>query len=165
MRPATCAHEQEVARAVLSRRFEVSDELRSHAETCELCAEVTVLAGALRDDRDDTLRDVHVPAAGQVWWRSALRAHAEATAAARRPIVWLQGIAGACGVGIGAALLGVAWPSIYDAAVGVAALPATFGPDMAPLVDALRPAVPLALAIIACLVLTPIVVYLALSDD
>jgi hypothetical protein len=81
-----------------------------------VCAEVAAISTLLAAERDDALRDVHVPAAGQVWWRSAIRAHAEAGRAARRPMVWLQGIAGAMALGAGAALLGLAWSSIREAA-------------------------------------------------
>ena len=115
----------------------------------------------LRHDRDESLRDLRVPSAGQVWWRAALRAHAEAADTARRPLLWLQGIAGACAVAFVAALVTLAWPSMYDAALAVAAL----RPDVAPILDAVRPVLPAALAVLACLVLTPIVVYFALSDD
>ena len=166
MKVPECAREREVVRAALSRGSDgVSDDLRAHAETCDVCGDVMSLVTVLRADADDTLSDARLPAAGQLWWRAALRAHAEATEAARRPMVWLQGIAGACAAGLVAALLSVAWPSIYDAVVAVAALPATFSPDVSPLVDALRPILPVAVAIVACLVLTPIVVFLALSDD
>jgi hypothetical protein len=161
-----CPREQEVVRAVVSRGFDdLSEDLRSHAETCDVCGDVMTLATALRDDSDMMLRDVRVPAAGQLWWRAALRAHTEATEAARRPMVWLQGIAGAAAAGVVAAILSFAWPSIYDASVAVASLPATFAPDLSPFIEALRPMLPVALAIVACLVLTPIVVYLALSDE
>ena len=166
MKVPECAREREVVRAVLSRGFDgVSDDLRSHADSCDVCRDVMSLVVALRDDRDDALGDQRLPAAGQIWWRSALRAHAEATAAARRPMVWLQGIAAASAAGVIVAILGLVWPSIYDAALAVAALPATFAPEVSPLVEALRPVLPLALAVLACLVLTPIVVYLALSDE
>jgi len=166
MNAPDCTREREVVRAVLLRGSDgLTDDLRAHAETCEVCGDVMSLVTALRADADDTLSDARLPAAGQLWWRAAVRAHAEASEAARRPIVWLQGIAGACAAGLIAALLSLAWPSIYDAVVAVAALPATFSPDVSPLVDALRPILPVALAIVACLVLTPIVVFLALSDD
>jgi hypothetical protein len=166
MKVPECAREREVVRAVLSRGSDgLSDDLRAHAETCEVCGDVMSLVTALHAEADDTLSDARLPAAGQLWWRAALRAHAEATEAAGRPMVWLQGIAGACAAGLVAALLSLTWPSIYDGVVAVAALPATFSPDVSPLVDALRPILPVALAIVACLVLTPVVVFLALADD
>jgi hypothetical protein len=166
MNATECVREREIVRCLLSRTFDgLSDDLRAHAEACDVCRDVMCLVEALRDERDNTLADVRLPAAGQVWWRSALRAHAEAARAARRPMVWLQGVAGACVVGILAAILTLTWPSIYDGAVALAALPAAFDPDVAPLVDALRSVIRVAVAVVACLVLTPIAVYLALSDE
>lgn len=166
MKTPDCAREREVVRAVMSRGSDgLSDELRSHADSCDVCRDVVSLVTALRSARDETLGELRLPAAGQIWWRSALRAHAEATETARRPMVWLQGIAAASGAGVIAAILTLAWPSIYDVFVAVAALPATFAPEVSPLMEALRPVLPLALAVVACLVLTPIVVYLALSDE
>jgi hypothetical protein len=161
-----CAREREVVRAILSRGREgLDDELRSHADSCEVCRDVVALVPVLRDDRDEMIGEERLPGAGQIWWRSALRAHAEATAAARRPMLWLQGIAGACAAGVVAAILGLLWPSLYDTTVAIAAIPATFAPEVLPIVEALRPVLPVALAVVACLVLTPIVVYLALSDE
>jgi hypothetical protein len=165
-----CVRERQVVRAVLTRTWPcgAGDDLRLHAETCEVCLDAVALAAAFGNERDDALRDVRLPAAGQVWWRAAARAHREAQQAARRPMIWLQGIAGACAVGLAAALLGLAWPSMREALAWIADLgPALqfYRPVMAPLVAALQPAMPLALAIVACLVLTPIVVYFALSDD
>lgn len=169
MRSVDCVRERQVVRAVLTRTWGgESEELRTHAERCQICAEAMALAAVFADERDDAVREVHVPAAGQVWWRAAARAHAEAQHAARRPMIWLQGIAGACAVGLAAALLGLAWPSIREAVTWIAQVgPAIefYRPMMAPLVAALQPAMPLALAVVACLVVTPIVVYFALSDD
>ena len=163
MKPVECPREQETVRHLLSRRgLECADAgLRSHIEGCAVCTDAVMLASLLGSDRDDALRDVHVPAAGQVWWRAALRAHADASDAARRPLIWLQGIAGACAVALVAALVSLAWPSIYDAVVVMAAL----RPDVTPLIEAVRPVMPIALTVLACLVVTPIVVYFALSDD
>ena len=165
MKTPDCAREPEIARALLSRTPEaLDDDLRSHAASCDVCREVVDLVEALRGDREDALADVRVPAAGQIWWRSAVRAHAEATEAARRPMVWLQGIAAASAAGIVVAILGFAWPSIYAALLTVAALPAALAPDMDALIGTVRSVLPVALAVLVCLVFTPLLVYLALSD-
>ena len=163
MNPVDCPREQETVRLLLSRRgVECADaELRSHIESCAVCTDVVAVASLLGSDYDEALRDVHVPAAGQVWWRAALRAHADASDAARRPLIWLQGIAGACAVALVAALVSLLWPSIYDAAIAMAAL----RPDATPLIEAVRPIMPIAIMVLACLVVTPIVVYFALADD
>ena len=170
MTPIECVHEHRVVRAVLMQRWpeSVDQELREHVETCAVCFEVVTVAAVLGQLRDETVRDIHVPAAGQVWWRAALRAHAEAAHAARRPMIWLQGIAGASAAGLGVALIGLAWRSLWEAATWSLAFGSALDfdlPNIAPVLQALRPALPLALAVIACLVLTPLVVYFALSDD
>jgi len=160
-----CEREREIVRVMMLAGADgLSEEQRSHAATCEVCGDVVALAAVLRDSREEALRDLRVPAAGQIWWRSALRARVEANEAARRPIVWLQGILAACAVGVGAAIFGWAWPTIYEAMVAMTALPAAIAPDLTPIVSAVRSALPIALALLACLVLAPIVVYFALSD-
>jgi hypothetical protein len=156
-----CAREPETLHAVLSRRVELNEDLQTHVQSCEACREIVSVATALRRDREESMREVRVPAAGQIWWRAALRAHAEAQQAARRPLVWLQGIGIACAVAVLAAIVRLVWPSISDSAVALAAL----RPDVAPLVEMIRPVVPAALAILVCVVLTPLAVYFALSDD
>ena len=160
---AECPREAEVGRAVARPRgLACADaELRRHVDACADCADVVLLASLLRADRDEALREVRVPAAGQIWWRAALRAHAEASDAARRPLIWLQGIAAACAVALTAGMMSMAWPWMYSAAAAVAAL----RPDVAPLIDAARPILPIGITALACLVLTPLVVYFALSDE
>ena len=171
MTAVECGREHEVVREVLRQRSlraeSRNDELDRHVAACAICAEVVAVTTILSEQRDETLRAVHVPAAGQVWWRAALRSHAEAVQVARRPIVWLQGIAGACAVGLGAGLVGLAWPSVRDAALWILTFGLEVGldPRVAPLLEGVRSAVPFVLAGLACLVLTPIVVYFALSDD
>jgi hypothetical protein len=161
MNVVECAREPETLQAVLSRRMELNEDLQAHLESCEACREIVSVATALRRDREESMREVRVPAAGQIWWRAALRAHAEAQQAARRPLVWIQGIGGACGVGLLAALVTLFWPNINETAGALAAL----RPDVAPLIETIRPVIPAALAILVCLVLAPLAVYFALSDE
>jgi hypothetical protein len=161
MKIAECARESETLQLVLSRRLDVGEDLQVHLESCEVCREIAAVATALRKDREESMRDVRVPAAGQIWWRAALRAHVEAQDAARRPLIWLQGIGGACAVAIVAALVTLVWPSISDATAALAG----FRPDVAPLIEVVRPVIPVAVAVLVCLVLTPLAVYFALSDE
>ena len=60
--------------------------------------------------------EVQVPVAGQVWWRSAVRARLESTQAATRPMTWLHGVTAAITLGIMLAVIGMAWPSLVDGA-------------------------------------------------
>ena len=175
MKTVECAREREVVQAALARQWpeQVDAELRAHIDGCPHCGGVALVSLLFASEHEHALRDAHIPAAGQVWWRSALRAHAEAAHAARRPLVWQQGIAGACAAGVVAALVGGAWPSIRQAGSAVAAfvseiefqMPSIDVAAIGPLVAQLRPALFVGVAALACVVLTPIVVYYALSDD
>jgi len=165
---AACTREDEVLALVSRLHGALHDpDVLAHVEECDTCAAMVSLATALRTDRDEMLRAAHVPAAGQVWWRAALRAHADAAHAARRPIVWLQGIAAACLLGVATAFGGAVWGTVHD---GVASL-VTRAPrldvsvDIGRVAGVLQPVLPLAIVIGVCLLVTPVVVYLALSDD
>jgi hypothetical protein len=160
VKAVACMREEQTTRAVIGRCWPdgVDEELRAHASSCPECLEIVMVATALREAHDEAMRDTHVPAAGQIWWRAALRAHTDSVRAARRPIVWLQGIAAACAAGLVMALFGSAWPVLRHASA------AAWGVAL-PIADVLRSAMPFALAVLACLVVTPIVVYFVLSDD
>ena len=56
--------------------------------------------------------DARVPSAGGVWWRAAMRARADAAAAAVRPMFWFQAIAAAAVIGALVAVVGRMWPAI-----------------------------------------------------
>jgi len=165
-----CPHEDDVVAAVLSRRWDAADDaLKQHAPGCEICRDVVAVASLLSADQERSRYEVHVPAAGQIWWRSAVRARLEAAQAATRPMTWLHGIAGACAIGLTWALAGVVWPSVRELAAWLAAQ--TFGVDsglgdVAALVTAaLQKSLPLAFVVAACIVLAPVALYFALSDD
>ena len=166
-----CPREPEVVSAVLLRRCpeETNEDLRTHAGACAVCEEVAVVASLLREDHEALRADVRVPPAGQVWWRAAVRAGLEAAHAAARPITWLHGLATASTLGLAVAVAGIVWPSLREsvgwAAGTVAALdPATVA-LLRLLADVVQRSLPLALAIAACLVLAPLVLYFALADD
>jgi hypothetical protein len=165
-----CAHESQVVGAVLSRRWEMaSDELKHHASGCEICSEVLAVASLLASEQERARCEARVPAAGQVWWRSAVRARLEATHAAARPLTWLQGIAGACAAGLAIAAIGMAWPSLREIASWLATQ--MFGmdsgvTDIAALATAaLQRSLPLAFVVAACVVLAPVALYFVLTDD
>ena len=82
-----CAREQDVVDAVLSGAWpeRVDADLTAHASDCE-----HLPGGGCRGElccREDTITPgvttCSVPAAGQVWWRAAVRARLEAAQAAR----------------------------------------------------------------------------------
>jgi hypothetical protein len=167
----SCVREQEIVALVVSGQWPdgCDEEVRMHAEHCEICREVALIAPLLRDDFIDARAGVSIPAAGQVWWRAAVRARMEATHAAARPITWAQGLAGAAAAGILVALIGVAWPSLAGAVVWIAVAVGHVDPAGAPaatmLVTLLQRSLPAMIAIALCAVVAPVAVYLALSGD
>jgi hypothetical protein len=128
-----------------------------------------MVAVLLCEDHDAAGREARLPAAGQVWWRAAMRTRLEATQAAARPITWIHGLTVASAAGLACAAVGVAWPSLWQTVAWIGTRVSAFEPDataMAAVVGttALR-SLPFAIAIAVCLVLAPIALYFALADD
>ena len=170
MADLSCIHEHEVVAAVLSRRWDqASDELQQHAADCAMCCDVVAVARLLSADQEQARTEAHVPAAGQVWWRAAVRARLEAAHAVDRPLTWLHGIAAACAAGVACAAIGTAWPSLREMAWWFTF--DTFGADSrmadvaAFVTAAIQRSLPLAFVVAACLVLAPVALYFALTDD
>jgi hypothetical protein len=165
-----CPREAEVTAAILERRQSGldRDEVMTHAGECEICREVVMVTRLLVDDREQARREIHVPAAGQVWWRAAVRARLEAVHAAARPLTWLNGIAGACAIGLAIGLASVAWPFARDGAawlVAIAFTDSSFSQAVALVMGTLQRGVVVMLVAATCLVFAPLALYLALSDD
>jgi len=165
-----CIHEDDVVAAVVSRRWDrAGDELKRHATECEICRDVFEVASVLSADQEHARCDVRVPAAGQVWWRSAVRARLEAAHAVARPLTWLHGIAGACAVGVAGAVIGTTWPSLREMASWITF--ETLGADSrvadvaAFVTAAMQRSLPLAFVVAACIVLAPVALYFVLTDD
>lgn len=127
----TCAHETAVIRAVREGRWPdgVDAALRAHAGGCDVCRETVAIAAMLRDA--DAAGDVHVPTAAQVWWRLAVRARLEREEAAARPLVWLQGLAAASGLGLAAAAVSLVQPWIASTVGEVSGRAARLVPELA----------------------------------
>jgi hypothetical protein len=164
-----CPREQEIVQAVLAGAWaSVDDEdLKAHAAQCPTCAEIATIAALMRDDNDQARRDVRVPAAGQVWWRAAVRARLERTQAATQPITWMHGITAAVAIGVLLAVISFSWPALTSNVIGFReafawVLPS--GEVTTAIVGAFRQSLTLALIVTACLVLAPIALYFALSD-
>jgi hypothetical protein len=170
MMGTSCPREIEVVASVLdSGRGRVDDEsVSAHLECCEACREVAMVTRLMTSDHDHARQVIRVPAAGQVWWRAAVRARLEAVHAAARPLTWSHGVAGACALGLAVALIGLAWPAVRDAVAWVS----TFAFHAAPFHEAstflgatLRGAVMAMLVAAVCLVIAPVALYFALSDE
>jgi hypothetical protein len=179
MTPMECPREPEVLTAVLRRRLHAGpddaqpsddvNDLRVHIAHCGICADVAVIAALLHNDAESARHEVHVPAAGQVWWRAAVRARLDGAHAAERPLTWARGVAAASAAGLTIATIGIAWPTIDRAAAWVGNRALNAAPAAAAIVDFLSAAVqrslPFALAAAAGMVLAPLALFLALSDD
>lgn len=160
----TCHHEPDVLDAVAARRMD--DALAAHVKTCAVCRDAADVAGVLFSDHYDALGEAAaVPSAQAVWVRAQMRARAEATRVASRPVLIVQAIGVVCATAAVAGVVGTvawwlrSWASwLSSAATVIASAPATA--DVVGL--AMRGAL---LAISVWLVLAPVAVYLAATDD
>ncbi len=165
-----CTHEPAVVNAVLSGHWPrgCDEALVAHALDCEVCREVSAVATLIHDDHDRARYEVQVPASGQVWWRAAVRARLDSTQASMRPMTWLHGITAAVAVGVLLAVAGVTWPMLMPLLERVWAMVAAYFPsaDVASAVaNGLRLSAMLGLIAAAILIVAPLALYFALSDD
>jgi len=169
-RAVDCPHEQQVVNAVLAGAWphRCDEALVAHASACEICREVSVVAVLLREDVDHARIDVHVPAAGQVWWRAAVRARLESTQAAARPMTWMHAITGAIVLGMLLAVLTAAWPMLPAALSAVRTVANGFvaSADVTTAIaGGLFQSVMVGLVAAAFLVVAPLALYFVLSGD
>ena len=155
---------------IVSGRWETGagESLRDHVQACDFCAELASLATLFAEAREVVGRDAPLPAAGQVWWRSAIRGRLEDQRAAERPLVWLYAAAIAVGVSLTAAVARFVAPALADATASLAAAGEEFAVWRwtASLTEAALPSMPFVLAAgAALLVLLLPLLYVALSDD
>jgi hypothetical protein len=155
-RPVECPREADVLDAVAAARWpdRLPPALASHVAQCAICADLAEVAHALSAEHDAAWAEAEVAPSGQVWWRAEMRAREEAMRAAARPLTVVDGLAGAAAVGVLAAIVRVAWPWVSALASWPIALPMV-GPLGAMALGALG----------LFLVVTPVVFYLALSDE
>jgi predicted anti-sigma-YlaC factor YlaD len=162
----SCPFESEILEAAaVGPACLANSELAAHLEQCESCRDAALVVGALRNERDVAWDEAALPTSEVMWLRSQLRARAEATRVASRPIAVVQALGVACAIGAVAAIIGttfwwlrswVVW--LGDAAALVASAPSTF--EMATLASR-----GILLAVGVWLVLAPVAVYLAAIED
>jgi hypothetical protein len=168
-----CAREAEVIERVLRAQGPVTlgDGLHAHVDGCPVCGELLKVLNMLHQDHAAGMADVTVPAAGQVWWRAAVRARLEAAQAAARPMTWATGMTGATLVGVTCAVVLLTWPALRRVTAltwaGWMQLWDTSAvPLFPPIVAAVERSLPLALIVIAGVVLMPLLVlYFALAGE
>lgn len=176
MNAPECRREQDVIHAIVTGRWpdRCDESLSAHAAECAVCKELVELASVMQLDRDRLHDAVSLPSAGQVWWRAAIRARLEASERVARPMSWIFGMSLACAAGLAIAVVQLLWspvelawgsssPHMWTAWFGlgeIARLLPTRA-DLAPLT--ITGFVVLGAA--ACLLLAPLALYFALSDE
>jgi hypothetical protein len=158
VRRLECERESDVLDAIAADRWpgRLERDLADHVSRCHLCQDLGTVAQAFADDRDLAPGEVRLPSAGLVWWRAEIRAKQQATQTANRPITFAQAAAAAGGLGAALALLSQIDPSsLRRFAVETWT---QLGPD-----QSLFYLLYAAAAIF--LVLTPLALYLVLSDE
>jgi hypothetical protein len=172
-----CPREQDVINAIVTGRWPDAgdDSLRTHAAACAVCKELVEVTSVMRIDRDGLHEEMTLPSAGQVWWRAAIRARVEASQRVAQPMSWIFGISLACAAGLAIAAVQLLWSPVRIAWGG--SNPATwttwFGlGDLVRLLPTLNDLTPLTttavfvvLGAAACLLLAPLALYFALSDE
>ena len=168
-----CPREHQVVNAVLAGAWphRSEEQLVAHAQMCEVCREVASVSLLLRDDLDSSRIEAHVPAAGQVWWRAAVRARLESTQAATRPMTWMHAITAATVLGVFLAALTALWPRVPAVVNVIRSVSGHFwpSPDVSTAIaGGLAQSATIGLVGLvaaALLLLAPLAVYFALSDD
>jgi hypothetical protein len=167
---AECPHEQQVVNAVLTGSWpdRCAESLVAHASACGTCKEVASVSVLLREDIDSSRIEVHVPAAGQVWWRAAVRARLESTQAATRPMGWMHAITAAIVLGVFLAALTAVWPMVPEVVQTLRSASADFFPSTTvatAIAGGLAQMMAIGVAAAALLLLAPLAVYYVFSRD
>lgn len=168
-----CPQEQQVVNAVLAGAWphRCDDSLVAHAQVCDVCRDVASVSVLLRDDLESSRIDVYVPAAGQVWWRAAVRARLESTQAATRPMTWMHAITAATVLGVFLAALTTVWPRVPALFNMIRSVSSDLWPQpdvTGAIAGGLAQSATIGLVGLiaaALLLLAPLAVYFALSDD
>ena len=165
-----CPHETAVVNAVLSGSWPhaCDDALVAHAKDCVTCSEVASVSILLREDSESSRIEAHIPAAGQVWWRAAVRARLESTHAATRPLTWMHGITAAIVAGAVLAALTAIFPVLPGAFNTAWSFARQFlpNPEIATAIgDGLRLSLFVGLACAVLMLLAPLALYFVLRED
>ena len=87
----SCERETELVEALTSGRWPdaCGEDLRRHAATCPVCADVVLVARALEQESAEARIEMALPTAGLVWWKAQMRARREA---AERAVHQIKGV-------------------------------------------------------------------------
>lgn len=161
-----CSREQEVVTAMSEgRSLETCPrDLREHVMKCAPCAQLVELASAILIERTTAMREAPLPGAGLVWWRMQTRMRRDRQRAASRAVTYAQAVVLAGALATGLALLGshtlagpAAWlmrelTGIRNGDFGMALSFGTWG-------------VTVMFVLVAWMVLAPVAVWLAVTED
>ena len=177
MTAPTCPRERDVIAAIVagSRPVVLDDELRAHSAQCDVCKDLVEVVELMHLDREAFQEDVNVPGAGQIWWRAAIRARLEASQQAAQPLSWLFGVSVACVVGLVIAVVELLWspvqialrsasPTTWTVSTALGDLMRWFA-SLSEFTPLTTTAVFVLLGAAACLLLAPLALYFALSDE
>jgi hypothetical protein len=136
-----------------------------------VCREVVAIVPLLREEFVEAReaigrRDVPLPSAGQIWWRAAVHARADAARAGRASAgVGFTARAAACFIGLVAAGLSWLWPSVAPVFDRAGVFTARLAPvaDMA--MTTLRAELPIVIVVALCLIAAPVALYFALREE
>jgi len=92
MLDSQCTREAEVLEAITAGRWPdtCDDELRSHASSCAVCADLATVASLIAEDAATATRHAPIPSSGLMWWRMQRRMQMEAARNARRTITFVE---------------------------------------------------------------------------
>jgi hypothetical protein len=163
-----CEREQDVLDAIATNRWpqRADTELQQHVAACAICADLVEVVRPLLDEAEQASEEVRVPPASVVWWRAQIRARNEAARAAARPLTIAHGAAAvtALAVAVGLVVTGWArldgWRQSLQSFVGYVP---SIGTPLPTFVA--QHALGLALVAGTFLLLAPLVVYIAVSDE
>ena len=172
-KPYECSREQEVLEALASDATlqDWTADLRVHADGCVICRDIVAVALPLLQEHHAAVEGAQPPSSGVVWWRAQMRARHEAARTATRPITVLQGVAAASAVALFLMLLNATAPTLSGWFGGLSVFSGLRDLFTLPQIElaSLRPStnmgILLAGACAFCLLLGPLAVYFALSDD
>lgn len=161
MKVVECPRESDVLDAIASGKWprRIAPELAGHVADCPVCTDVVAVATAIQADHEAIWEDAGIPSSGQVWWRAEMRVRQEAVRQASRPIAIAQAAAVivALALTIGTGWMAWTWSGGRLIPHNLAAISAQA------LTSPLT--ISLIVAVFALAVITPVALYLVLSDE
>ncbi|HEX6158614.1 MAG TPA: hypothetical protein VF111_00515 [Thermoanaerobaculia bacterium] len=154
-----CEREDELTEVIRDGRWPSlgDSELARHARSCAACTDVVIVATAIVEDQQRAVKAASVAAPGTAWWRVQRRAAAETMRAANRTVVAVQTLSCLAALTIALTLVGSTgqWRSWLQALVRYVTFDGVQLANVAPL----------ALALVTCVTLAPVAIYVALQRD